>query len=792
MSSEMAFIPGSAPPAAGPLSRFMPPIAEGTARAWLSQRLPPSSWVLDPFGASPRLAVEAARAGYRVLVAANNPIARFLLELHANPLDEAQLRAALADLGASQKGDERLEPHVRALYMSECAHCGRRVQVNAFVWERDAKAPSSLIYDCPNCQASGEQPASAADAERAARFASSALHRARALERVAPLADPDREHVEEALSMYLPRTVYALFTLVNKLEGFPGERRRALQALLLAAFDQTNLLWAYPTTRSRPRQLTQPPRFLEKNVWLALEEAVQAWTTSIPERDILPVVNWPETPPPQGGLCIFEGRLKDLADHLASDSQAGVRPQAALTALPRPNQAYWTLSALWAGWLWGYEASAPFKSVLRRRRYDWSWHTIALQAAHHHLARILPASAPCLELVAEAEAGFISAAILAAASAGFELQGLALRVESGQAQIHLRRAAGDALKAGDSPSAEQRQAIAQRAGRAHLRQRGEPAAYLHLHSAALASLAQAGALTIPAENSPADLLREIDEALEAAFSYRGGFARYGGGRPAATRSRETGLWWLEQEIERSRADELPLPLADRVEMEVVRSLGQHPGCSFNELDLRLCKLFRGQLTPEIELIQACLDSYGERLEVADASGHPAWRLRPQDLPQARRADLAAMKAMLAALGARLGYQVEAQTAGASTGPAPPRAPILWRDADGALAYSFYLLASAVLGNIVFPAYLPRRFDLEAAPEQPPSNWIVVPGGRAGLLAHKMRRDPRLQSAVEANWRFLKFRHLRWLAESETLERENLDEQLGLDPLANRDPQMQLL
>ena len=98
----------------------------------------------------------------------------------------------------------------------------------------------------------------------------------------------------------------------------------------------------------------------------------------------------------------------------------------------------------------------------------------------------------------------------------------------------------------------------------------------------------------------------------------------------------------------------------------------------------------------------------------------------------------------------------------------------------------------MLGNIVFPAQLPRRFDLEAAPEQAPNNWIVVPGGRAGLLSHKMRRDPRLENVIEANWRFLKFRHLRWLAESETLGRENLNEQFSLDPLANRDPQMPLL
>jgi hypothetical protein len=54
---------------------------------------------------------------------------------------------------------------------------------------------------------------------------------------VAPPDDPDREFVEEALSVYQPRAIYALATLINRLDA-PGvtlERRRALSALFLSA-----------------------------------------------------------------------------------------------------------------------------------------------------------------------------------------------------------------------------------------------------------------------------------------------------------------------------------------------------------------------------------------------------------------------------------------------------------------------------------------------------------------------------------------------------------------------------
>ena len=45
-----------------------------------------------------------------------------------------------------------------------------------------------------------------------------------------------------------------------------------------------------------------------------------------------------------------------------------VKAAAALAVLPRPNQAYWTLSAMWSGWLWGIEAVAPLHSALERIR----------------------------------------------------------------------------------------------------------------------------------------------------------------------------------------------------------------------------------------------------------------------------------------------------------------------------------------------------------------------------------------------------------------------------------------
>ncbi|NTV04436.1 hypothetical protein HGA89_05955 [bacterium] len=161
---------------------------------------------------------------------------------------------------------------------------------------------------------------------------------------VAAPDDSDRPHVAEALECYLPRSVYALITIVNKLDGLlflPAARRRALMALILSAFDEANTLWPHPAERPRPKQLTVPPRFLEKNVWLALERGVDAWPAS---SEPVSVVSWPEIPAETGGLCLFDGPVRDLAPRLKEITLGAV-----VTVLPRPNQAFWTLSALWSG-----------------------------------------------------------------------------------------------------------------------------------------------------------------------------------------------------------------------------------------------------------------------------------------------------------------------------------------------------------------------------------------------------------------------------------------------------------
>jgi hypothetical protein len=135
-------------------------------------------------------------------------------------------------------------------------------------------------------------------------------------------------------------------------------------------------------------------------------------------------------------------------------------------------------------------------------------------------------------------------------------------------------------------------------------------------------------------------------------------------------------------------------------MTLVRHLLK-PGKSLLEIDSNLCAEFTGLFTPDPELIQVCLDSYGEQ-----QSENGAWVIREQDAPSARRADLRAAQQMLKKIARRLELAAEGQT------------PLLLRDANGEIRYACHVLASAVIGKLIQTHPTHQKF------------LIVLPDGRA--------------------------------------------------------------
>ena len=758
----LAFIPGYPPSPQRLLARFLPPLAEGVAAHYLERHTAPGELVLDPFGQSPQIALEALHLDRRVIVANFNPISRLALSLAVRPPTRDDLTAALARLAETRVQSQLLEDYLRDLYQTRCAQCERPISADTFEWdvERDSEAPVLKTYHCPE-HGSQRGPVDDLDRALAGRFSRRGPDAHELLFRVAEGDDPDRADAQAALEVYPARALAAISAALRRYEGLKpdAETRRLLAGLLTAAFDA-----ACPLAQERPRQLIAPKRFVEHNFWLALDNA-RALLAGVPAEDrSLPL---PELLASSAGgyLHSHTGPVRPLANSLPAGACAAI-----LTCVPRPNQAYWTLSALWSAWLAGKESGVTLRKVLRRRRYDWSWHAEALRRTIDTVRPALADGRPFIGLVPEAEPGFNAAVLSAADRAGYVLRGAALRADTAEAQFEWTHAGAPASAFSGPLLDVALKNTAREAALGTLRERGEPSRWATVHLGAWRALAEKRLLAAIAD----DPIVTVNRALDPVIHDPETFLRLGAepdDEPA------TGTWWLARtgpadgegapEPDQAapadaiwasgRPDEAAPPpepmLADRVEAEVLRLLAAEEEVDEHRVFHAACAAFPGMQTPGAGLVQVCLTSYADQIRPG------VWRLRAEDGSARRAEEVQSILAELRALGTRHDYQL----AGAN--------PLEWRE-PGQLTYLFAVISSAAVGSLAAEATGSAR-----------RRFLVLPGGRAGLLEFKLRRNPVLRALLrEHNWLVVKFRQIRQMALSENLTRATLEPAFGADPL----------
>jgi hypothetical protein len=661
------------------------------------------------------LPLEIARSGRRVLVACNNPVIAFMIETLAGAPRPADFQSALAELFSTRRGAERLETHLQTLYATICPTCGESIQADGYIWRKGESEPAARLLHCPSCQSEGEYPLNAADLAALAGTGSDALHRSRAMGRIFLGDDGDIAIAEEAVRSYLPRALYVLTTLINRVDGLPTtpQRKRLLTALMLSLLDMGSALWTWPSGRSRPRQLSIPPQFKENNLWLGLDAAVAEWCS--PGAPV-PVTHWPELPPESGGICLYAGRLRSLLP-----LPEGLTLAASAAVLPRPNGAFWTLSAVWTGWLWGREAAQPMKVVFERRRYDWHWHTAALfstfSALNQHFAPGLRLFAHLPELVP----GFLAAALTASQAAGLALDGIALRGENDPGQVHWRTAQEKPRKTITTAESLLRHGI-----RAHLLESGEPATHLTLFAAGLQHLVEEGGLpqSVSQLNLPA--MDAVTTAASKVFSDRKFLTRTGGGA-----SEESGLYGLVH------AEQAASPLPERLETYLRDSLMQHGARTGAGLEAAANRVFRGLHTPAAALLQTMVEALTE----PDPSAPGLLRLRESERPAGQAGWEAETHALLAGLARGLGLR------------ASGRLPLLWESDRHEPLLAFYVIAGGEISAVLLGELTLTRAQ----------SVLVYPEPREALMNLRLQRDPRLLAAVEDGWRLLRADALRRFA-----------------------------
>jgi hypothetical protein len=762
-----------------PLARYRPIQPTQSAGTYVQHLTQPGDLVVDLFCQGPTVVREATALGRRVLGFSVNPLllvaARLgLVQWDADTTDPTPInvtdftavavkstdftaiavKSAFTHLADSQKGDVPLHQHILSLYRSACPTCGAAGIAEWFAWDRDGNFPYKKAVRCPDCEGLQEGTPDDEDVASANRVQPRGLPYYYALDRVAPPGHPARERATELIELYTPRNLSALMDITMRLDGMevPREVKLVLTAALLDCFDAGSSLDPPDEERPRPRTLRLPSLYLERNVWLCFEEGLsRLLATHTPPAPVHRATD-------VAALVSGEEEGYALVSYAASDVKKIIQPGSAALVIvdpPQPDAVFWALSALWAGWLWESQTARRLRPFLRRRRFDWEWHWRVLRAALQAAGPLLAPGGHLVTLFAERDEELVASVCMAADSSGYDLEGWGYCPEAGH-RLVWRWEGTDRQRKRPSETPDPDElgrelaAAAEEAMTRILRQRGEPTVWPLLHAGAYVELAERGLLArataIPKGSSPA--------LTFTANAVRQGFEAAPTEPVAEQEESEKPLWQL---ADSALAVET---LADRVEAQVWELLIQQPTWGSEDLINATYSHLSGPLTPDLALILTCIESYS-------VQEGQVLRLRSEDDPLQRAAELKALRQDLIELGKKLGFRVKHRG----------KWDVRWLE-EGKEAYVFDVSSTASLAH-----HLLARRATDAGAQR----CLVLPGGRSHLATFKLQHNPRLVEIVEKEeWQFIKFRLLRHLVAEEALDRHALKTVLGLDPIAEQE------
>src|SRR5512135_2478411 len=726
------FVPSDEIPPLRILANALASVPPSVARAAIEAHTQPGDVILDPFCAGVGVIQTALDLNRKIIAASFNPIAILAIEATLWPIDP---RAALTHLADARKGPDRLRDHILELYRTRCPICDKEATALEFIWDREARAPIGKRVRCKTC-GDNTAPIDADDQTRAARFEPRGLSFWLLLGRVIDRAHEDADRVSEVLDAYTPRAQMAIGDILLKLEGLSPADQTALRPALVSLLDACSSLHSAEEFLRRISGLKPPPQYVEKNIWIEFENICHslspASTPAVLQRadsiDSLLAASTAST-------FLLAGPTREAAKLIP---QKSIQLMLAYPPLPRPG--FWSLSTVWTAWLWGKSHITAMLPLLSRHRTSWDWQWRAISSALHALEPALNSSALNIFSFANDEAVMESVA-LASAGANQTLEHVTCDSHDGTRvtwQTHAELAGDRDL---ESLALDIRRSVRETATRI-LRDRAEPTDRLVLQAAIYGALGQSDVLAIIAhlpegDQSPLAFMRDVVQSTLAAADL-----------PVIALDEH--LRWLKEDGRSGTSATFrwafnaeTKPLADRVEAAIVdllRTRNEWPG---DELLREVYRRFPDWLTPDRALVATCIGSYVEEIEAGRV------RLRSEDVFEAREAEVRAARDNLETIGTQLGYEVKSKP------------EVVWLNGKE-VVYTFVIAAQAEIDPL-----------LRAA-----EGVLVIPGGRATLLQHKMKRDPRLS---ELHWQILKFSSLRHLTEDGSYSLNTLALAFGLEP-----------
>ncbi len=703
------------------LDRFLPPYPTESLIDMLHYIGIEDGWVLDPIGNQPLSAIELAQAGFKVLVTCNNPIVSRIMQVLCYGYQKSQFQAAIADLGALKRGEERLESQIKNLYLSPCPECSSYSTKVKYLWKKNQDLPFAREILCEDCGATCVFKISEVDEKNLSQLGNIRLHKTRLLQRVLPGNENPPIAIKEVVDSYLPRSISVISSLVNKLESidFSDDRKAIIEAILIQVFDYGNMLWSLSTTRSRPKQISIPSEFYEFNLWEVIENSIS--NLMILEKPI-PFVNYPDLPPDSGGITFYPGRIHSLPDNFQRPDFSAIA-----TVLPRPNQAMWTYNAVWSGWLWGNQAARKLKGALERRRYDWVWHAQAIRKVFEHTSQY---SVPIVAIAPELTNSYILAYLTAASSSNFSLVNAAYHPETKISQFYW-------MPTKKHTSTENEVSNLKK----YLQLKSEPADYQELLSVFF--------LSETIDNNEDLSLNSFDNSLF--MNAQALFDRQLMDKDEFTQVDDTqlenGEFWLTKE------PPIYVPVSDKIEKEFIRFIQSNDSFSMEETAYTINQNLPGLIPASQYHLQRLFASYC----VSNPEKPGIWSRKPNESINLRKQDILELRKIVYFIGNKLGYEVVGEN------------PIIWNSSEQINNFQFFITASSIIS----------QFQTKIDPDIS-EVVIIFPGSRSDLISYKIKNDP-IYKQHFGKYHYVKFRHIRRIYENPDLDHKTWGKLLDNDP-----------
>ncbi len=777
-----AFVPVETVPLPRPLHRFgaaFPlPLAESYVSAYTEER----GVVLDPL-AYPFSAADAAQRRERVGIARSpQAIGAWARGVIAAAPSLAEVTIALEAVADSMLAGAAHRVTMRDLYASHCGTCRGPVVVEAFLWERDAPAPTKKAFRCAICAREGRalliEPTADEDDVRARKIEGDGLAYWQFVERFG--ASEERRVLAQSIAaLYTPRNLAALMGTLRAVEtAIPdGPAKAFLRLCLLEVIVSGSRLNAVAghgaplrIEKGRARR-GQAAQSREVNVWLEFERTARE------------LASWLATNPPARAVAALKVPADLVLLQAPVDDPLGGWAYVASVVLAGAQE---DPSSDGDGRLAGRER------LLRTLR-------TALLDAH----RGSKAGAPCVVYLPHADGPTVAACALAGAGSGYRLRGILYQRDTLQTATGGSSGAAAVLdfdrdvpllkdqRSADSLTLEE----TMRGGvHAAIVARGEPIAADRAAVAALNALADRGLLA-PLALARAGGVSELELFLDH-FRSALGDARRSGIERLDGPTKEDPLYGL------INGSDDHAPLDDRVEWGVWGVLSSGRDVDTRSLLKRSYGLFRGVETPDRELVERCIAAYGVQADDG------RWHLREEDTLAKRQLEQTMLAASLVETGHRIGFKVQIgrDLRRRALGPAyAGRAAVLadlLSDQEKTTPLSRALRGPADVLDAVDLAWYDRgkmvflwqldwtarlHRSLSAIGEQIPDDdrvfrFLALADERRPLASFKLERSAALRTAVRRRgWRFVKWAPLKAFAADPAAGLDGLEPVLGLEP-----------